>query len=136
MESLKGKYVLVNFWATWCAPCIAELPHLQEAYRKYHDAGFEILSVSLDETRTAVADFVRVRKLPWPQLHNGTAAPISLKPSPSARSPPRTLSIQRAKSFASTCAARQSKPPSRDCYRPGREPRRLIESREGTTKVD
>ena len=73
IESLQGKYVLVDFWATWCAPCVAELPRLQEAYRKYHDAGFEILGVSLDETRAAVADFVKVRKLPWPQVHNATA---------------------------------------------------------------
>jgi peroxiredoxin len=73
LESFKGKYVLIDFWATWCAPCIAELPRLQDAYRKYHGAGFEIVSVSLDETRTAVTDFVKVRKLPWPQLHNGTA---------------------------------------------------------------
>jgi thiol-disulfide isomerase/thioredoxin len=73
LESLKGKYVLIDFWATWCAPCIAELPRLQEAYRKYHGSGFEILGVSLDETRTPVVDFVKVRKLPWPQLHNGTA---------------------------------------------------------------
>ena len=41
-------------------PCLAELPRLQDAYEKYHDAGFEILSVSLDETRPAVADFVKV----------------------------------------------------------------------------
>ena len=73
LESLKGKYVLVDFWATWCSPCLAELPRLQEAYRKYKDAGFEIVSVSLDETRVAVADFVKVRKLPWVQLHNATA---------------------------------------------------------------
>jgi peroxiredoxin len=73
LESLRGKYVLVDFWATWCAPCIAELPRLQEAYRKYHGTGFEILAVSLDETRTPVVDFVKVRKLPWLQLHNGTA---------------------------------------------------------------
>lgn len=72
-EFLKGKYVLVDFWATWCAPCLAELPRLQDAYRKYHDAGFEILSVSLDETRPAVVDFVKVRKLPWLQVHNATA---------------------------------------------------------------
>jgi thiol-disulfide isomerase/thioredoxin len=73
LESLKGKYVLIDFWATWCAPCVAELPRLQEAYRKYHGSGFEIVGVSLDETRTPVVDFVKVRKLPWLQLHNATA---------------------------------------------------------------
>jgi thiol-disulfide isomerase/thioredoxin len=73
MESFKGKYVLVDFWATWCGPCIGELPRLQAAYQKYHGSGFEVLSVSLDETRTAVTDFVKVRNLSWPQLHNGTA---------------------------------------------------------------
>jgi peroxiredoxin len=73
LESLRGKYVLVDFWATWCSPCIAELPRLQDAYRKFHDAGFEIVGVSLDETRSAVVDFVKVRKLPWPEVHNGTA---------------------------------------------------------------
>jgi thiol-disulfide isomerase/thioredoxin len=71
--ALQGKYVLVDFWATWCAPCITELPVLQEAYRKYHPAGFEIIAVSLDDTRSAVVDFVKVRKLPWPQIHNATA---------------------------------------------------------------
>jgi thiol-disulfide isomerase/thioredoxin len=73
LDSFKGKYVLVDFWATWCAPCISELPRLQEAYRKHHGAGFEIVAVSLDETRSAVVDFVKVRKLPWIQVHNATA---------------------------------------------------------------
>jgi len=73
LQSLQGKYVLIDFWATWCAPCLGELPRLQDAYRKYHGAGFEILSVSLDETRSTVADFVKVRKLPWVQLHNASA---------------------------------------------------------------
>jgi thiol-disulfide isomerase/thioredoxin len=73
LESMRGKYVLVDFWATWCAPCLTELPRLQEAYRKYHPAGLEIVAVSLDETRGPVVDFINVRKIPWIQVHNGTA---------------------------------------------------------------
>ena len=48
-------------------PCVAELPRMQAAYRDYHDAGFEIIGVSLDESKAAVVDFVKARKLPWPQ---------------------------------------------------------------------
>jgi peroxiredoxin len=73
LDDLRGKYVLVDFWATWCAPCIAEVPRLQSAYARYHAKGLEIVGVSLDETKSAVVDFVKVRKLPWKQVHNGTA---------------------------------------------------------------
>jgi peroxiredoxin len=74
LAAYRGKYVLIDFWATWCAPCVSELPRLQAAYRAYHDAGFDIIGVSLDENKTAAADFVKVRKLPWPQLHNATCS--------------------------------------------------------------
>lgn len=73
-EDLKGKYVLVDFWATWCAPCLAELPRVQTAEAKYRDKGLRVVSVSLDETKGAVVDFVRARKLPWTQVHNATCA--------------------------------------------------------------
>jgi peroxiredoxin/predicted negative regulator of RcsB-dependent stress response len=74
LEAYRGKYVLIDFWATWCAPCIAELPRLQAAYRTYHDAGFEIIGISLDESKTAVVDFARARNIPWAQLHNASGS--------------------------------------------------------------
>lgn len=48
LSSFKGKYVLLDFWASWCAPCRADNPHLKAAYAKYHSQGFDILSVSAD----------------------------------------------------------------------------------------
>ena len=74
LEAYRGKYVLIDFWATWCAPCIAELPRLQAAYRTYHDAGFDIIGISLDESKTAVVDFAKARNIPWPQLHNASGS--------------------------------------------------------------
>ncbi len=65
----KGKVVMVDFWATWCPPCIAELPSVIETYNKYHDQGFEIIGVSNDTDRQELTQFLRGRSaIKWPQL--------------------------------------------------------------------
>ena len=66
--SVAGKVVLVDFWATWCGPCVAEIPNMLEQYEKYHAKGFEIVGVSLDEDRDALVQFIADKKLPWPVL--------------------------------------------------------------------
>src|ERR1022692_4414081 len=60
-DDYKGKVVLLDFWATWCPPCRRELPRVVAAYNKYHDKGFEIVSVSLDQPRhgPALMQFVK-----------------------------------------------------------------------------
>ncbi|NDC64150.1 MAG: TlpA family protein disulfide reductase [Planctomycetia bacterium] len=67
-KTLAGKVVLVDFWATWCGPCVAEIPNVLEQYEKYHSRGFEVIGVSLDEDREALEAFISERKIPWPIL--------------------------------------------------------------------
>lgn len=71
VSQLKGKVVLVNFWATWCGPCVAALPGLLKIHGTYHPRGFEIIGISLDQDKEQLQRFVAENKIPWPQYFDG-----------------------------------------------------------------
>jgi thiol-disulfide isomerase/thioredoxin len=89
LRDLRGKVVLVEFWATWCAPCKEEIPNLNKIYGAYHDKGFEIVGITLENARLAdtdtadekalklakarqvLVDFTTKQEMPWPQQFDG-----------------------------------------------------------------
>lgn len=68
VSDFKGKYVLVEFWASWCGPCRAESPNLKVAYGKYNAKGFNVLSVSLDSKKDLWTEAIQKDGLPWTQV--------------------------------------------------------------------
>jgi len=74
-ESLRGKVVLVNFWATWCTPCRVEMPALQRMHERHAPDGFVVVGLAVDRASTqAVRDFVRERGVTYPIAHVGSDA--------------------------------------------------------------
>ena len=71
IANYKGKVVLVDFWATWCGPCVRELPNVIAIYQKYHGNGFEIIGVSLDDDQPTLERFLKENKVTWQQFYDG-----------------------------------------------------------------
>ena len=70
LSALKGKYVLIDFWASWCGPCKSEMPNVIAAYQKYKNKGFTVFSVSLDEDNAKWLEGIRSLGMPWPDQVN------------------------------------------------------------------
>ena len=74
LSKMRGKVVLIDFWATWCPPCRAISPDIVGIYNKYHQQGFDVIGVSVDSDKGAVLDFIKKEGAEWPQYFDGQGA--------------------------------------------------------------
>ena len=76
IADMKGKPVVVDFWATWCGPCVASMPEMKKMYEKYHPQGVNFIGISLDRSKESggldkLKQFVKRHDVPWPQYYEG-----------------------------------------------------------------
>ena len=95
LANYRGKIVLLDFWATWCVPCVAAIPDIKAIYEKYHNKGFEILGISHDLDEAALRGFIEKNPLPWRQIFDGKRLAGPLAQRYSIRSLPRMFLLDR-----------------------------------------
>lgn len=71
LEKYRGNVILLDFWAVWCGPCIAEMPNVKQVYEKYKDANFQIIGISLDDSRDKLVGYLEKEGITWPQFFDG-----------------------------------------------------------------
>lgn len=96
-ERLEGRVVLLDFWASWCAPCLAQIPALRELSARFGPRGFLVLGVSMERTdRRALAELLRRQEIDWPQIHDGRGFGGPIARRFAVEAVPRTLLIDRS----------------------------------------
>ncbi|MEO8272040.1 MAG: TlpA disulfide reductase family protein, partial [Aureliella sp.] len=76
IDDYAGKFVIVDFFASWCGPCLTEVPHLKKQFEKYQDKGLEVIAISLDTEADALDKYLQRAELPWPVIHDDHEDPL------------------------------------------------------------
>ena len=76
IDDYAGKFVIVDFFASWCEPCLTDMPHLKEQFAKYQDRGLAVIAISLDTDAQALDKYLQQAELPWPVIHDNAEDPL------------------------------------------------------------